>query len=914
MGLAKSERHKPSPEVYFHKLFAPPEHKGAIRRDAILNKICVEYDTRVVLFQGPAGHGKSTLLQQAKSASGARGILTGWLTFDEADNDMHRVFLHLQALLASVQEEKETRGISQVEDVGTAGRWRRLDWFINRLIEIGKPVHLFFDEFQTLTDKSILAFFRGLLERIPTNVTIFIGSRTIPDIGLARLVVNNQAVIVRPDELRFSPLEVAQFFAEAGDLKIRKEEVEAIYKQTEGWPAALQLFRLTLVNPSVRESLGNLGTFRLPELAEYLADNVLVLQTPRIQEFLLRTSLLTRLSGPLCDAVTGWNDSQNILLFLERSGLFVRSLDSELQWFRYHSLFSFFLQEQLRHLSEDTIILVHQRASEWYREHGLFEEAMHHAVAAHDYGSAADIMDVWSCQLIAEAYLMTVERWYERLPIDEIEKRPDLTVKIAWALTFLRRHQKLRPILDMLERQERIGQKPEVAIPDIVRAMAAILVDDLPRSFEIIRRVEVRGHEPEGFLAFELGAASNLRGYQALTACDFDSAREYLALGRAYSDRANATFSWAYAISNIGINLIIQGLLKEALERFKLGIAEPKIYLDESFASASLVSCYVHALYEANDLDTAESKFSEFQDVISEAALLDYLAVAYVSMARIHDIRGGPAQASAVLDEAENTGYRNNWPRLIRIVNWERVRRALLRGDVDWARSAASRIKKEEGSFRLPEGWIPFSEDTEGDFIGEIRLAIHESHADDAIRLVAKELAIAQKKGRVRRQIKLHVLAAVAHSKKGADNVAHRSLRKALELAERGRFVRIFLDEGESVIQLLRQEYQPAATVGKGSDPVPGASREFVEILLNASGIDFSKTHVFHGFEPLEALTEREKEILIFLANGVSNKEMARKVYVSENTVKFHLKNIYSKLGVRNRLQAINAARQMGLI
>ena len=910
----KPRRQSPA-KLGAHKLFAPPKYAGAIAREAILRKIFEEQpQAQVILVQGPAGHGKTTVMAQIKALSESAQVRTAWLTFEEADNDPHRFFVHLQAVVASI--ERALDGSGEFEETGLAeqGRWHRKDWLINHLVDVGAPVSLFLDEFQLITNKSIHVFMRQLLEHLPDGVRIFIGSRTIPELGLARLVVNNQALVFRANDLCFSAAEVARFFAEASELNVRNDEVAAIHRQTEGWPAALQLFRLTLVNPAVRLSLEKLGAFRLPELADYLVDNVLALQSPEIQTFLIRTSLLTRLSAPLCDTVMGSVGSQEILVFLERAGLFVRSLGPEQQWFKYHTLFSSFLQEQMRQTWQKAeIVEAHRLAADWYREQELFEEAMHHYIAANQYGVATQILETWSSRLIADAHLATVERWYDRLPLEEIEKRPDLLVKIAWALTFLRRHVKLATVLESLEHQELLGHKPAQTNPQVVRAMAALLADNLPVSYEIIRKVEVYRSNPAGFGAFELGAAANLSGYFSLTAGDFDGAREVLRIARAYSDCANAAFSWGYSVSNSGVTSLIQGRLRDALDRFRLAIADSRVFRDESFAAASLVSCYIQALYEANELDAAEALFDEFKQVIKEAALLDYLAVAYVTMARIHDARGRASAASTLLDEAESIGFANALPRLVRLVTWERVRRMLLQGEVEQAGFSARRIRSADDEFLLPESWIPFSEDTEGEVIGRIRLAIHSAQADEALRLLAIEQHAPQTRGRVRRQIKLHLLEALARKQKGNDSAANRSLGLALHLAEEGGFIRTFLEEGKALTDMLREKTGlPLAThASHGAD---AAVPSFPELILQALGNELGQNALTQRFEPLEQLTQRETEILVYLARGVSNKEMARRIYLSENTVKFHLKNIYSKLAVSNRLQAINAARQMGLI
>ena len=892
-------------EICAHKFFAPPEFDGAVRRDVILDRIFAGRNLRVILVQGPAGHGKSTLLQQAKSTCEAQGTLTGWLSFDDADNDPRRLFLHLQALLASVKRVESLAGLPEIEDGGVIGAWRPVDWFIGGLIETGRPVALFFDEFQTLRERGVLGFFREMLERVPESVRIFIGSRSVPEIGLARLVVNNQATVLRTDDLRFSLAEAGRFFAAVPDLKIQEAETEAMFRQTEGWPAALQLFRLSLVSPSVRRGLPELAGFRLPQLAEYLADNVMGLQTPDVQEFLRRTSPLTRLSASLCDTVTGGRHSQDMLLFLERSGLFLRSLDPEKCWFRLHSLFSNFLMEQLRQTSEDAVLEVHRRAMDWYRAEEIYEEAMHHAVAAREWRQAADIMDVWASRLIAEGHLTTVERWCDRLPLDEIERRPDLAVKIAWALTFLRRQPKLAPILPILARYGEAERPAGATNPRIVLAMVAIMEDDLQRSFDTVRAVDMHAGNPQGFCAFEMGAAANLLGYHAVAACDFENANELLTMSRVYSERAQSIFSLGYALANKGVGLLVQGRLGEALGCFRSGINDPRLHQPGSVAGASLVACTVQALYEANEIDSAETHFTEFREMITQGTLLDYLAVAYVAMARIQDLRGRPDHGAALLDEAESIGFANAWPRLVRTIKWERIRRLLLAGDADRAQSLASRIRGAGSG--LSEGWVPFAEDTAGDAIGRARLAVHAGRTDDGLREIGRQLTIAQRTGRLRRQMTLHTLEAVAYQRKGAGEVAGRYLLRALRLAERPGFVRPILDEGDLVVPLLQKIYQDLP-------PEEDAFKGFVARLLDASGIDLRRAEARGSFEPLEPLTRREVDILVFLDNGVSNKEIARRIFISENTVKFHLKNVYSKLGVTSRLQAISAARRMGLI
>jgi LuxR family maltose regulon positive regulatory protein len=895
-------------DVCSYKLFAPTPYAGSIRRDGILQRIGEHASARVVVLQGPAGHGKSTALQQLKDTCEAAKHLTGWLTLDVADNDPRRFFIHFQALVASLQESVgEDREVAATHARSANQRYRS-DWILDRLSRIGRPVTLFLDEFQTLSNRTVLSFFKEIFEHAPDCLRIVIGSRSLPDVGLARLVVNNRALILRGDDLRFTPQEVERFFAASGDLGIDGDEIDTIYHRTEGWPAALQLFRLTLSNPLVRQSLGDSNARAPRELAEYLAENVLAMQPARIQEFLLRTSLLTRLSARLCDAVLGWQDSREVLEQLERSGLFLRSLEPGLGWFKYHTLFSSILADQLQMQSAEAAATVHRRAALWHMENHLFEEAAHHAVACGEYSLAADALNRWSSRLVAGAHLMTVEHWFERLPFNEIAARPSLAIKCAYALVFLRRRELAKPVLDLLAGLTGTGTVQETTSPDVVLSMAAVSVDDIPRAFSISERVPLRDQEAKGFAAFELGAAANLRGYCALATHDFEAARECLALARVYNDRVDAAFSRGYTVAVSGVSLLLQGRLREALERFKEGMAEQRVGLDKSFASAALVSCYVWALYEADELDAAEALFSQHHDIISESTLPDFLTVAYISMARIHDARARPGKAETVLDETASIGHASGWSRLVRTVNWERVRRSLQAGAVDKAAAAATANASLGQS--LPAGWIPFASDIEDGEFGEIRLALAKLDLEDAaVRLGA---AFKCQRGRVLRQIKLHLLHAVLALRREDRPGARRSVRNALRLAQPGRFVRCFLDEGGEILQLLREEHQHLLGGSRGSGRLE-AERDLVEVLLAASGADLGRSLAAPP-AALQPLTDREREMLILLANGISNKDMASQLFVSANTVKFHLKNIYAKLSVTSRVQAMTAARQIGLI
>ncbi len=890
------------PGVLSYKLVAPAPAPGAVSRNEILDRVARNPTATLIVLQAPAGHGKSTTLQQLKDHAESEGWLTGWLTLDAGDNEPRRFFLHFQALLRRMAGS----GASRLPERDIASLRNRAQWLTDTLAAINRPIALFLDDFQTVTDKNVLAFFRSVFETEAPGLRVFIGSRSLPDIGLARLVVLNRALILHGDNLRFSPQEVERFFAAAASLGVDLDEIDAIYRRTEGWPAALQLFRLTLGSPHVRRSLGNEADWAPRELTEYLAENVLALQSPRIQHFLLHTAELTRLHPSLCDSVLDCNDSHQVLLHLERSGMFLRCVDPKGAWYKYHSLFSSIIANQQRAIDSASVDEIHRRAARWYRQRRLFEETVHHATACCDWPLAADTLNLWSSDLVGNAHLRTLETWSERLPFEHIAARLDLAIKCAYAVIFLRRRQRIRPLLNFLQQHAGTGTVLETTDPNIILSIEAVSSDDISRAFRMSEAVPLQRVDARGFAAFELGAAANLRGFCALAAQEYESARQYLDLARRHNSHVDAAFSHGYTVAVDAVAMLLMGSLNSSLERFRRELADHPV-MDESLASAALLSCYVWALYEANELDTAEQLFRKHHDIISDSTLTDFLTVAFLSAARVQDARGRGAKAEALLEEAEAIGRNSGWTRLVDAVKWERVRRALLRGSLDLAVTIAETASHDR---RVPSDWISFASDVEDREFGEIRLALARNELDRAAAQIQAELK--RQRGRVLRQIKLHLLSAIQALKAGAPGGQKRHLSVALRLARQGGFVRSVLDEGEWVVQMVRERYQALqdrSPCGSSCDD----EREFLQKLLLASGSDPGQLSA-HSHVALQPLTDREREMLMLLGNGTSNKDMANRLFVSENTVKFHLKNIYAKLSVTSRVQAISAARRMGII
>ncbi|MBL6752213.1 MAG: LuxR family transcriptional regulator [Nevskia sp.] len=887
-----------------HKL-SVPRTAGAVPRAAILQRVFGRHAARIVVLQAPAGHGKTTTLAQIENRCRAEGARTGWISLDEGDNDSHRFSAHLRRVSARLGGGEPGAGADEAAHY-------RSDWLIARLARGQQPAALFFDDFQSLTDAAILAFCRDFLVRAPANLRIFIGARTLPELGLARLVVGGHALLLRADELRFSQEEVAHFFRAAPGIALSADEVNAIFRRTEGWAAAVQLFRLSLERPSTHEALQPLDRFTPRELADYLADAVLSAQPEPRRSFLLETSLLRRLTAPLCEEVAGCAGAQATMVAMQRGGLFLRALDAELRWFRYHPLFSSFLADQLRQADPARVAQIHRRAARWLRRHGDLEEALHHAVACSDFEFAADVLDEWSSELVADGHMSTVERWLELLPPETVERRPELALKAAWAMVFPRRRKNLERYFALLQRHEApAGPLATTAGQDILLSVTSLSVDDIPQALAHIERLQPSDAAGTAFGRFEQAALSNAQAYRAIITGAFDEAARHLVRAKAFNPRADTSFAGGYTACFEGIGLMLQGRLALAHACFERGLDSQRAVLDKTFVSAALASCAAWSLYEANALDAVDAIFEEFGEAMLECILPDFLPLGHIPVARAAFARGREDAGNQVLERAERIAIGRGWPRIARLFDWERTRLALLGGSLAHARKLAVRACAGHGP-AMPQAWTPVSEDIESARFGEIRLAMAAGRLDAAARLLDAQRSADSR--RLYRQLRLDVLQALLLERRGLRVPALRRMARALELAAPHGHIRVFLDEGPAALALVRAllQQEPEARRPDAAllhaQRVAGGGETVARSTGSAAGIAAAAES-----PELQALTEREKEIFRLLSLRLGNREIAERSYVSENTVKFHLKNIFAKLGIETRQQAYAVGHRLGL-
>lgn len=890
--------------------FSPPGSPiAAISRPRLSSEILTHTHYSTVVIQGPAGHGKTTLLQQLLESLREDGGITGWLTLEPNDNDVSRFNACLRKLIASATREPEPgTAMPPAESGGDSS----VDNILRLLNSFSQRVALFLDEFQYITDPLNISLLESVIERVPPHVTFYIASRSIPDMARGKLFVSGQLKWVTPQDLCFTTEEVLAFL-NAYDLEVEFAEAEEFRDQTGGWPATLRLLQLALSGNSTQRytPLVWVKTCR-EDLKDYLAGNVMRDQSEPKKVFLLHTSLLNRLNAPLCELITGETDSADILHEMVSLGLFLTPVDETRNWFKYHSLFRDYLRGQLKRTNPAKVVEIHLTAADWFRNHHHFDDAFYHAKEAGSHDLALDILEEWIPELIQNAQLQTVDQLCETLPIDVFSSDPSRCWKRIWAQFFLHKYEAAHNNLERLEKSLSQGGGPpeDLAVSiDILKCTEAMVTEDFETFNTLADQIDVDLGEISKFRCFEMNALANIKAIRGLGAGRFTEAREWALIGESLGERSNAAFSAAYSTSLLAYAMIQDGHLQQAITNLRQALGRETLKIQGSFASASLSAIYGFALYESGNFIDAASHLSDSIDVISLTLPLGWLIPAYISLARASaSVEDNYQNCMELLDQAERVGLVNRHPRMAIAIRRERIRIALLTGNLEEARSIHDIPDlAEEGS--LPQGWLYLEEGCDDELICEARLAIYAGRSADALEQLTPGLEATEAKGWVRRRIKLLILAAIAHHELEDTSTARRLLSTALTLAAPDGYLACFIDEGQRCMDLVSSLLDQAQITQ--STQVHNLMSKILQQAGYTQGVSSDRDHQALA---IEQLTKREFDILQQVVNGASNKEIADNLFVSYNTVKFHMKNLYAKVGAKNRVNLTQIARTMALL
>jgi LuxR family maltose regulon positive regulatory protein len=870
------------------KLLVPALGREVVPRPRLVERLSAASRRRLTVVAAPAGFGKTTAVA-AWIAAEAPPV--AWLALDEADNALDRFLLHLIGALRARWPEVGAGALAGLERQPLRPA-AVLGSLLNELAD-GEARTLVLDEFEAIQAADVLDALAFLLEHQPSDLHVVVCTRGEPRLPLVpRWRARGQLEEVTADDLRFTAEEAAGFLNQAMALEMSAAAAAALHARTEGWIAGLQLAALSLRRTADRERFVETFAGDHRWVADYLIDEVLRRQSPEVQEFLLRTSILGRLHGALCDAVTGGADGQPLLERLAEQNLFVLRLDERRSWYRYHALFAELLRQRLAARDAGEERELHRRAAGWFERHGLPAEAVRHALAAGDADAAAGVVERHAREALGRGRGREVASWLAALPEEAFARRPALGVFQGMALLGAREVDLAARRLEQVERL--LDGAPGAAPPDL-RARLRLVQGGVHLFRGELAQAIARGEEAAALLGDERGRMDG-------------SLETVLALGhhgrgelRASREFAEQGLSRALAADNARTALMMLALLaridleegalrrSEAAARRALELAAERGWWEVGLRAAPQL-VLAEALYERDALAEAEAAVAAAAEVATRGGPDELEDLAAALAARVGLARGGAPEAPPA--DPGRAARQGLHVRMFEPPTWHLARLRLARGDA----AGVERALRDRGLD--PHATAAAPED-EADELLLARALIGRGRAGEAVPLLGRLLLAAEAGGRRRAALEALCLLAVARHLQGATPAAQEALARALALCPGEPFVRLYLDLGAPMQALLAR----AVEAGRGG--------EAASALLAAFG---AAAPAPAAVAPLgEPIRERELDVLRLIVAGCSNQEIAARLHLSPNTIKTHVRNLYGKLGAESRAQAIRRARELGL-
>jgi LuxR family maltose regulon positive regulatory protein len=893
------------------KLFPPARRSALVARPRLAERMAGAHGGghRLTLVSAPAGFGKTVLL--GEWTAGHERV--GWLSLDEGDNALPRFLAHLGAALA---------GIGLAVDVGNGREGEPpsaiMTALVNQLVRAGEHLPderwlLVLDDYHVIDAPEVHESVVFLLDHAPDRLCLLVATRSDPPFPLSRLRSRGQLVEIRAADLRFAPAEARAFLVDVMGVPLTDGDVRALEQRTEGWVAGLQLAALSLRGmPDRAEVAGFIGDFTGSHrfVVDYLVDEVLARQEQPTREFLLRTAILDRLTGPLCDAVTGGTDGARMLDELDRGDVFLVPLDGRRSWYRYHHLFRDVLRVRLDAEHPEQVAALHRAASDWFAAHRCDEEAVAHALAAGDDDRAAHLIESALPELRRARRDTLLLGWTRSLPEAVLRRRPVLAILSGWSLMMAGDLDGMERRLDDADAALAAGARdPALAAtwPDtedlrtapatvpVYRAALAQARGDVAGTVRHARRAQdlagpddhvVRGASA-GFLGLAAWAAGDIE--EALST--FSQAVGHLHAAGNLTDELDATIVLADMWITAGRPLRARRLYEQAL-RTATGRGEPF-----PRTTADLHVGLAERDRERNDLAGALARLATADALAEHGSITENRHRRFVARAQLHAAAGEHAAAGPLLDEAEAL-YRPGFYPDVRPLPAVRARIDLAGGDVD----AAERWARDHDVTAADPA--TFLREYELLTLARLLLARRTARALDEVASLLDRLRAAAAPARAGSLLEIGVLRALERHAGGHRREALDELHRALaRTPEPDGHVRLLLDEGAPMLALLEDASDPAAP-----EPLRERARH---LLASARGAERPPAGPATLPDPL---SEREREVLRLLGGDLTGPEIARHLYVSVNTLRTHTKRIFTKLDVGNRSAAVRRGRELGLL
>ena len=902
------------------KLYIPaPRHK-IILRSRLVDQLNKGLHRKLTLISASAGFGKTTLVSEW-IASAERPV--AWLSLDEGDNDPTRFLTYLITGLQTIVPNIGTGVLRMLQSAQPPSTESVLTILLNEIATIPDNHILVLDDFHLIEDKAVVNALTFLLEHLPPQIHLVITTREDPNLPLARLRARDQLTELRATDLRFTNSEAAEFLNQGMGLSLSTEDIAALEARTEGWIAGLQLAAIALQGPMSMQGHKDASSFIKSFtgshhfVLDYLLEEVWQQQSKKVKNFLLCTSILDRMCGPLCDAVLldSSASGRETLEHLEHTNLFIISLDNERHWYRYHHLFGSLLRQRLRQSqTPEEIAKYNIRASEWYENNSDPAQAFHHAIAAEDFNRAAMLAEKYWKGMNESFQSAAWLGWVKQLPEELIRSRPVLCTQIAWAYMDTN---EVDASESRLRDAERCLESPPdymvVVVEEQFRALPARIaiartynaqsLHDLPAAVQYAELAIKLAPEEDHFLRAQTNA---ILGGTYWANGDLDAACKSMSDWIENSQKAG-NFFFAIASAHVKADILTaQGQLREALKTYQRSLqlaseheAEPQRIIAHHHLGLALL------YHEMRDEESAAQHFHTSMELGQQSALQDWSYRKYLAQVRLKESEGDLDSALDLLDDAQRFYVRNLIP-YTRPIDAIKVRIYLKQGRL----SKAQEWVREHG-FSVDDD-LSYLREFEHITLARVLLAEYqvnrkEGSIQDALSLLKRLMKPAEDQKRMGSVLEILIVTALAYHAQGSPPQTFASLERALTLAQPEGYFRIFVNEGEPMRSLLLDFRGSLEKQMRGKVHEPTG---YVDKLLSA----FTQPKDVQQSKLIEPLSKRELEILQLIAQGLSNREISKRLFLALNTVKGHNQIIFSKLQVQRRTEAVARARELDLL
>jgi len=911
-----------SPALLSTKLYIPAHRRALVPRQRLIERLDAGLSRKLTLVSAPAGFGKTTLVSEWVRHCGRP---VAWLSLDKNDNDLSRFLTYLIAALQRIDGKIGVDVQAALSEAQSPHYENLLTRLVGEIEAVAVESIMVLDDYHLIESRSTHDALNFLIEFLPPTIHLVITGRADPPLPISRLRVQREVNEVRTLDLRFTNTEVAAFLNDLMGFDLSPEDIAAMEVRTEGWVASLQLAALSMHDRDDWHAFIAEFSGSHRYVIDYLVDEVMARQLEEVQMFLRRTSILDRLCATLCEAVICGEgmEEKAIIDYLDRSNLFLIPLDDNRKWYRYHHLFADFLRQRLRTEEPECVPELHRRASQWFETEGFVDEAIRHALAAGDIDGAIRLVNGIAASLVVRRESNKLLKLVELLPADRCQDYPLLCIWHAWALLFLGQLEAVEPYLRIAE--DNHGKAPGIPIAGYittVRSYLANIKGEFHKALALSEQaIEMMSDVPPDRITLIFrGSAIIWLGVNHRLLGNLDRARQLFMEAAEINEKAGNYYAALASFEQLAKLAVIRGQLHQALDIYRSALKVAQNWMSEAgkphgslIATAGPQLGLGTVLYQLNDLEGAAEHIQHSADLFElgelQGRMNSYRMLAYLRQAlgefgaSVELFSKACAFEDANIVQQSNISDPPSLAQLGILLSRTGPELAYLLTD------ACGRVEKrgvhanDEVDFISPAGYP-----REFDYSELACALIAKGQAAEALPLLARLLEAAISMERHGDETYYLVLTALAQHALGDMQTALDFLSRALNLAEPEGYVRLFIDEGQPMAELLNlalsQNIAPdytAKLLAAFPENVLSAAPNVKELTANTQLL-------------VEPLSGREIEVLRLMTEGYKYKEIAERLVVSINTVRHHTRNVYGKLEVNNRIQAIGKARELNLL